>query len=649
MDLLKGLVGDPAKIGEGLTSYGSDLKTSIGTEGDWDVVMVLPVTPSDEESKEEDVENANRKFFEATIEKLAGDEIYVKIRSPEDRLEGQADVRDVPMLMDPSKLEKALAAGFPELQIAPIDIGTDCDGQAVSRFAPSQHIYCKYDRHPSLLPLYSHPANATSPFRSMQRIKLVTDIIQTLHRFGGCEISVGKEINDGKMLAFIQMPFDEYKDYFGEQAALYMASLGHATTYTAWLGALGLVATTIIQVIGFDSKPAAYCRAIFGVALFVWLAAYHDGWRKTEQTYALKWGMTEFEEEEPERPQYQGHIVKSPIDGKPAVYFLPKERAPAVAKGVLATLGMILLNLGFMLLMVVFKKQGHFTRTYSSMPATLANAIGIQVFTFVFKDIASHVSPPDGFGSNWACLENNCLWDLLFNLYIIFAANLVVSAGVSFVLPILQIKFNEYNEGGMDEAMTKAEWEYMLVEYDETLDMIENYMIATVQYGYIALFSLAAPATAFIGFLSNMVTLRLNGYKYLTGFRRIEPRGAQDIGVFDSIYTFINFAAGYGPSNRANIFMLIVAFFALGLILGQIIANDDEPDVALQVLRQDFIKSKIVDKIADEDEAITIDKKAPVFDITKKDDGPYFTHLAEVLGEVPEASLPAPAKAADLA
>ncbi|KAH8047777.1 intracellular chloride channel [Aureococcus anophagefferens] len=614
MDLLKGLVGDPAKIGEGLTSYGSDLKTSIGTEGDWDVVMVLPVTPSDEESKEEDVENANRKFFEATIEKLAsaglqykscysiqGDEIYVKIRSPEDRLEGQADVRDVPMLMDPSKLEKALAAGFPELQIAPIDIGTDCDGQAVSRFAPSQHIYCKYDRHPSLLPLYSHPANATSPFRSMQRIKLVTDIIQTLHRFGGCEISVGKEINDGKMLAFMclhdpiertalyhkwmtypwaapmsQMPFDEYKDYFGEQAALYMASLGHATTYTAWLGALGLVATTIIQVIGFDSKPAAYCRAIFGVALFVWLAAYHDGWRKTEQTYALKWGMTEFEEEEPERPQYQGHIVKSPIDGKPA----------------------------------------------------------------------SHVSPPDGFGSNWACLENNCLWDLLFNLYIIFAANLVVSAGVSFVLPILQIKFNEYNEGGMDEAMTKAEW----------------------GYGYIALFSLAAPATAFIGFLSNMVTLRLNGYKYLTGFRRIEPRGAQDIGVFDSIYTFINFAAvlsnaaifvflpplftnaqGCGPSNRANIFMLIVAFFALGLILGQIIANDDEPDVALQVLRQDFIKSKIVDKIADEDEAITIDKKAPVFEITKKDDGPYFTHLAEVLGEVPEASLPAPAKAADLA
>ena len=296
MDLLKGLVGDPAKIGEGLTSYGSDLKTSIGTEGDWDVVMVLPVTPSDEESKEEDVENANRKFFEATIEKLAsaglqyksyysiqGDEIYVKIRSPEDRLEGQADVRDVPMLMDPSKLEKALAAGFPELQIAPIDIGTDCDGQSVSRFAPSQHIYCKYDRHPSLLPLYSHPANATSPFRSMQRIKLVTDIIQTLHRFGGCEISVGKEINDGKMLAFMclhdpiertalyqkwmtypwaapvsQMPFDEYKDYFGEQAALYMASLGHATTYTAWLGALGLVATTIIQVIGFDSKPAAY-------------------------------------------------------------------------------------------------------------------------------------------------------------------------------------------------------------------------------------------------------------------------------------------------------------------------------------------------------------------------------------------------------
>ena len=151
-----------------------------------------------------------------------------------------------------------------------------------------------------------------------------------------------------------------------------------------------------------------------------------------------------------------------------------------------------------------------------------------------------------------------------------------------------------------------------------------------------------------------MVTLRLNGYKYLTGFRRIEPRGAQDIGVFDSIYVFLNFAAilsnaaifvylpplftnsqGFGPSNRANIYMSIVAVGTLGLLVAQIIAGDGDPDVELQVERQEFIKSKIVDKIADEDEAIEIDAKPPCTDIAKKDDARYFAHLHDVLAEVP--------------
>ena len=121
--------------------------------------------------------------------------------------------------------------------------------------------------------------------------------------------------------------------------------------------------------------------------------------------------------------------------------------------------------------------------------------------------------------------------------------SLATSAFVSVVLPYAKRKFHRYREGGFDAEMTKAEWEYILLEYDETLDSVTNYCTTAIQYGYMALFSAAAPATTLVALASNLLILRLYGYKYLINYRRIEPRGCQDVGIFTHIYEFINVAA----------------------------------------------------------------------------------------------------------
>ena len=150
--------------------------------------------------------------------------------------------------------------------------------------------------------------------------------------------------------------------------------------------------------------------------------------------------------------------------------------------------------------------------------------------------------------------------------------------------------------------------------------------------------------------------LRLHGYKYLTNYRRIEPTGAQDIGVFEQVYAFLNVAAalsnvailvylppvytranGHSNGNRAAIYMVAVAVVTALLVFGRLVAEEGDPDVDLQLLRQDFIRSKIVDKIADEEETVHVDATPVVEAVAAEDDEPYYASLADAFAP-PKAS-----------
>lgn len=168
-------------------------------------------------------------------------------------------------------------------------------------------------------------------------------------------------------------------------------------------------------------------------------------------------------------------------------------------------------------------------------------------------------------------------------------------------------------------------------------------MAGAINYGYIALFGVAAPVVVPIGALNNLIILRLDAYKYLTGYRRIEPRGVQDIGSFKSVYSFLNVAAAltncaivvYLPGlvnegRRDACYMAAVAVMLGCVVAGRLASEDDDHDVALQVRRQEFINDKLIDRVADEDEKYHLDHDKPCdFTVDDKDDGPYHAALGD--------------------
>lgn len=484
---------------------------------------------------------------------VQGDEVYVKVRIPEARLETQADIRDFKLRLDAAALAATLARGLPQAGIQPITLGTHCDGEAVSRIGPHDHIYGKYDTHPDLKHLYAVPANCATPFRSMHRLKLIADVLASDRRFGGCGLVavrrsfssissartpkpqvLPKRIMDGEILAFLplhdarersalfrnwvkapwrvrlrpsgaaavadsrprrylapnRLPFAQYKDYFGEQATLYMVWKAHVTQFEVALAGVGIAVEAGVRTFGYGSSGAHWCHAGFAFVVCVWSSALLVCWRRREKRVALEWGMSDFESDEPDRPQFKGTMCNSPKDGSPEIYFLPRKRDGPRLVGLVVSAAMIALVVAFMLAMQLFKHQRAFSEAYTTLPATLCNAAGIQIFTyaystvaiklterenwrtetaysdelikrlFVFNCINSYGSlyfigfaqeriPSDwGLGRAWHCVEGpsgapDCLYDLGYNNMFIMIISLVTSVITSTIVPLVSRKLNE--------------------------------------------------------------------------------------------------------------------------------------------------------------------------------------------------------------
>lgn len=63
----------------------------------------------------------------------------------------------------------------------------------------------------------------------------------------------------------------------------------------------------------------------FAGIMAIWSVLFLEHWKRTEKNTAMKWGTIGFETNEVERPQFIGETIRSPITGKPMLYY-PRER-----------------------------------------------------------------------------------------------------------------------------------------------------------------------------------------------------------------------------------------------------------------------------------------------------------------------------------
>lgn len=550
----------------------------------YDYVMVFPTKEVD--GKYEQTERSRvivSDMLHAGLEvfpyySVQGDELICLIRCPVELLKKFADTTDYEMELSPVEIEKAMRKGDAEAKISPREIN---DKPEFSPLSPYVYIFGKYDTE---LPQELYKAGPQgSAFKESVRLKLIYYLLKAPSRQGGCRLPIAKSIKKGEIKAFYpmhlrdrgpslkaaimsmsrfpwNMPFDDIKEYFGEKVALYFRFLGVYTQFLLFPGIVGLALQLVVWGTGDFASPVL---PFFSVFICLWSITMLEYWKREEAMTGMRWGMLDFESKEPDRPEYHGAEVNSPITGEKMTYFPPASANSRAVQSLVAIGGMILLVVGVVASIYVLRFAVQNTLgTYASLLASVLNTIQITIFNIVYGDvavrltgyenhrtdteyedgliaklfmfqfvnsyasffflafIAQYLTRPDGVDSTFKgqCGATNCMQPLSINLAIIFGSRITITNALNVVLPYhaFRSKFAAETKGADVSKFTTAEKDYVLMPYNVMLESIQNYADTAIQYGFMTLFITALPYACIFSALSNYIKNKLDAWKLFT-------------------------------------------------------------------------------------------------------------------------------------
>mmetsp|Transcript_6963 Transcript_6963/g.9760 ORF Transcript_6963/g.9760 Transcript_6963/m.9760 type:complete len:488 (-) Transcript_6963:45-1508(-) len=327
---------------------------------------------------------------------------------------------------------------------------------------------------------------------------------------------------------------------------------------------------------------------MFSFFVALWGIFMLEFWKRKQAILALEWGMVNIEEEQTDRPEFQGQKKKSPINGQMEDYFPEKEYQKLLAKS-----ASIIAIVGLMVVVVVgvcfwFRFYAvHVSNTdwgtnYGDTIASIMNAVQIQVLDqlytrlaiylndnenhrtdtqyqdsiiaklFVFKFVNSYASfvyiafiktsleGPYMDDGELAC-DPSCIYLLFINLIIIFGGQIAYGNIVEVLVPYLKAKKTEklMRESGQKE-LSAPEQEYIREEYDLVHGLLMDYCELALQFGYMTLFVAALPLAPLLGLVNNWIEIRSDAYKLMTQHRRTLANPAEDIGTWQAIFNIMN-------------------------------------------------------------------------------------------------------------
>jgi len=241
------------------------------------------------------------------------------------------------------------------------------------------------------------------------------------------------------------------------------------------------------------------------------------------------------------------------------------------------------------------------------------------------------------------CGYYNCMQPLAIQLAAIYGSRLtsnnVIEIGMDWWY--YRSKFNAETKGtgkGV-EHLSPPELEYALLDANVIYDSINLFVDTAIQFGYSLLFIVALPGAFMATLLSNYARVRLTAWKMTSWYQRSIPCGVEDIGAWQSIFYLIAFVGvltnaalvcftmdtlkfeeetldhltplaqrplpfrrgNFTSTERGWIFFGFVMFCTLGMAAITYFVNDQPSEVKLQNLRKEFIVSKIIHHVEDED------------------------------------------------
>lgn len=521
-----------------------------------------------------------RRGFEIfAYDSVQGDELIVLLRCDEEVLKTFTDVIDYELELDPIKAEEFMTKGNPEKCISPVHINPD---PAYSRFTPYQYIYGKYDGKIDPALYRKHPSQQNAQFKESIRLKMVYYMLEAATRFGGCNISFSDLFRNNDLLALYPMhhlvygnillkqmvsretypwtiPHDSLKEYFGEKVALYYCFLGNYTKMLIYPSIVGFICQMVVWGTGNTSSPVLPFFAIF---VCLWAIAMLEYWKREEQLTAMRWGMLNYENQEPDRPEFEGTLISSYIDGQPMMFFPKHDARKRNRYSVAIVCSMVLMVIGVVtsIYVIRFALQSSSVAPYSSLVASVLNTIQITIFNIIYNKvatkltdyenhrtdtnyedsmivklfafqfvnsyasffflafIAAHLNKPPSDDDSAAdnvgqCGAETCMTPLATNLAIIFGTKITVNSCLEVILPYKAYKDKLKAETeGTTKTLSRPEKDYMLLPYDIMAESIKDYADTAIQFGFMTLFITALPIACLFSLLSCIIKVKVNGW-----------------------------------------------------------------------------------------------------------------------------------------
>jgi len=250
----------------------------------------------------------------------------------------------------------------------------------------------------------------------------------------------------------------------------------------------------------------------------------------------------------------------------------------------------------------------------------------LYMFTFVNSYAALYFMAFVQGYTSLGCEKGSCMNDLAYTMVVLFMTNLIVGNATEILVP----KINQYlkaqaESAGSDgpKSMSLAELQYTLDEYDPLESTIEDFTTISIELGYVVLFAVAFPLAPFMAAVSEYVQIRTDGWKLCRAFRRCQPVGAQDIGIWATIFQLTTYAAvisnagivmftgdWFSFATTTKIWCFILFQYVLcALMVGLDVSIPDIPeDVETQVERTTFFEEYIIEEKEPDTDSVDFNK-----------------------------------------
>eukprot|EP00930_Biecheleria_cincta_P049031 TRINITY_DN3427_c0_g1_i1.p1 TRINITY_DN3427_c0_g1~~TRINITY_DN3427_c0_g1_i1.p1 ORF type:complete len:742 (-),score=120.18 TRINITY_DN3427_c0_g1_i1:16-2241(-) len=390
---------------------------------------------------------------------------------------------------------------------------------------------------------------------------------------------------------------DSINKYFGPEMAFFFHWYNHLTRWLAFPAILSIF-TYGARISGLVSRiQINYVSMAFAVMLVIWSSIYVSQYRQAKNLKQNKWGMENlgasalvvrkqfkdaYRDSFADYAQHFFHwfmVVFFVFETIMAVYYVtqmqvrakqhPHEHGPfGIPNEYIAQYAKYLITINIKLVDKVWTpisnmltNRENWRSVQELQQSMIAKMFCVKMFVFYYPFVYIIVIQPYTKGCGPDNSRNDltgCIDELNESLILFFFSQIAIEIALLIAyLGLAAWGVRSERSKHPDKEYTYLELQGKTMPYTEE-DLISDSLNAVVTYGYIILFGVSLPFMCLLGFLTNLVMIRLVAYKVSYAYQRPMPKAMDGIGTWEGVMRILGYV---GVLTNAYIAMFTLRAF----------------------------------------------------------------------------------------